>query len=256
MTGRLPDFIVGGAPRCGTTWLATTLDRHPRIWLAKPLRPEPKFFLVDELYAEGLDSYAERWFADAPADAVVGEKSTNYLESATAARRIAADLPDVRMLFVLRNPVDRALSNYRWSVMNGMETEDLATALALEERREAEVPDHLRYARPHAYFSRGRYAQMLAPYVDALPAGQVHVIRFEDLVTDPGTTTARVHDFLGVEPRPDLAGSTEGMNASEADVTVDPAVRADLARRYVPLNRELAELLGPSFAPWPEESRP
>ncbi len=256
MTGRLPDFIVGGAPRCGTTWLATTLDRHPHIWLAKPLRPEPKFFLVDELYAEGLDSYARRWFADAPADAVVGEKSTNYLESAAAAHRIAADLPGVRMIFVLRNPVDRALSNYRWSVMNGMETEDLATALALEERREAEVPDRLRYARPHAYFSRGHYARMLAPYVEALPAEQLLVLRFEDLVDDPAAATARVHEYLGVEPRPDLAGSAEGVNASEASVEVDPAVRTGLARRYAPLNRELAELLGPSFVLWPEEARP
>ena len=50
MSRRLPDFIIGGAPRSGTTWLTAALDRHPDIWVAKPLRPEPKFFLVDELY--------------------------------------------------------------------------------------------------------------------------------------------------------------------------------------------------------------
>ena len=138
MTRRLPDFIIGGAPRSGTTWLASALDRHPEIWLAKPFRPEPKFFLVDELYAEGLDAYSRRWFADAPDLGAVGEKSTNYLESAAAAARIAGDLPRVRLLFVLREPTARALSNYRWSVMNGMEHEDFATALDLEQQREDE----------------------------------------------------------------------------------------------------------------------
>jgi len=117
MTGRLPDFIIGGAPRSGTTWLATTLDRHPAIWMAKPLRPEPKFFLVEELYAEGLDQYSARWFAEAPDDTVVGEKSTNYLESGSAARRIAADLPGVRMIFLLR---DTGLIN-NWLVKLGVD---------------------------------------------------------------------------------------------------------------------------------------
>jgi hypothetical protein len=253
MTCRLPDFIIGGAPRCGTTWLATSLERHPDIWLAKPFRPEPKFFLVDDLYAQGLDCYASRWFADAPADAVVGEKSTNYLESPTAARRIAHDLPNVRLIFVLRDPTRRAISNYQWSVMNGMETEDFATALELEEKRGAELPRPLEYARPHAYFSRGRYADMLRPFYDGLPAEQLLVLRFEDLVAEPGLTAARVHTFLGVEPRPDLAGQPEGVNASVPAGGVDAAAVARLRAAYQPSNRDLSALLGPSFALWTEK---
>ena len=66
MTLRLPDFVIAGAPRSGTTWLTSALDRHPDIWLAKPRRPEPKFFLVDELYELGIEEYSRRWFADAP----------------------------------------------------------------------------------------------------------------------------------------------------------------------------------------------
>ncbi|MGH3363141.1 MAG: sulfotransferase family protein [Nocardioidaceae bacterium] len=253
MTGRLPDFIIGGAPRSGTTWLATTLDRHPAIWMAKPLRPEPKFFLVEELYAAGLDEYSARWFAEAPDDAVVGEKSTNYLESGSAARRIAADLPDVRMIFLLRDPVERAISNYRWSVMNGMETEDLETALELEDRREAALVPELRYARPHAYVSRGQYAELLRPFYDHLPSEQILVLRFEDLTVVPGSTTAHAHDFLGVEARPDLAGPLEGFNASTVSVEVDPDTIARLRSHYEPLNRELAALVGPSFVPWTYE---
>ena len=253
MTGRLPDFIIGGAPRSGTTRLTAALDAHPDIWLAKPIRPEPKFFLVDELYAEGLDTYSRRWFAGAPDVLAVGEKSTNYLESHAAAARIASDLPQVRLLFVLREPTERALSNYRWSVMNGMESEDFATALSLEERREADLAPELRYARPHAYFSRGRYAQMLRPYYDRFPAEQILVIRFEDLVAEPDRTMVRVHDFLQVPARPGPVGHLEGVNPSSGDPRVDPRTLTRLRATYEPTVRELAELIGPSFVPWTQE---
>ncbi|HXD73859.1 MAG TPA: sulfotransferase, partial [Vicinamibacterales bacterium] len=96
---RLPEFIIGGAPRSGTTWLYRLLDRHPDVRMAKPLSPEPKFFLRDDEYAKGLRYYSDRWFADVDASKVAGEKSTDYLENATAASRIARDLPRVRLIF-------------------------------------------------------------------------------------------------------------------------------------------------------------
>lgn len=253
MTGRLPDFIIGGAPRSGTTWLASALDRHPDVWIARPIRPEPKFFLVDTLYSEGLDSYSERWFADAPEGSVVGEKSTNYLESDTVADRIAHDLPYVKMLFVLREPADRAVSNYRWSVMNGKEQEDFGTALDLEESREADLAPKLRYARPHAYFSRGCYARLLRAYYDRIPAERILVLRFEDLVTDPRRTTARALEFLGVPAQPDLIGEESGINASVPEPGIDPDTVARLRAAYAPLNQELVELVGPSFVSWDKE---
>src|SRR5438874_12720259 len=108
---RLPDFLIGGAARSGTTWLYSALDRHPTGYMAKPIKHEPKLFLVDDLYRKGLAHYARTWFADVPQSHVAGEKSTDYLESAAAAERIARDLPQVRLIFILRDPVDRAYSN-------------------------------------------------------------------------------------------------------------------------------------------------
>ena len=250
MTSRLPDFVIAGAPRSGTTWLTTALDRHPDVWMAKPLQPEPKFFLVDELYACGVAEYSRRWFADAPEGVRAGEKSTNYLESAVAAERMAAHLPDVRLVFVLRDPVERAISNYRWSVSNGMEDADLATAIALEDERERTLEPRLRYARPHAYVSRGRYAELLRPWLDSFPREQVAVIRFEDLVGDTATTVAAVHDHLGVERRPDLAGAGSGVNSSSAARDADQETVDRLRAIYAPLNEDLAALLGPEFRPW------
>lgn len=254
MSPRLPDFVVGGAPRCGTTWLTTALERHPDLWMAKPLRPEPKFFLVDELYAEGVEEYSRRWFSDAPAGARLGEKSTNYLESAVAAERMARHLPGVRLVFVLREPVARAVSNYRWSVSNGMEHEDFASALAAEEQRGSTLDPALRYARPHSYVSRGRYAELLAPWLERFSREQVGVFRFEDLVREPASTLAAIHRHLGVEPRPELAGEVEGINASTADADIDATALAELRAYYAPLNQQLAVLLGEQFRPWqPEE---
>ena len=252
---RLPDFIIAGAPRSGTQWLYTTADRHPDIVMAKPIAPEPKFFLRDDLYERGLAYYSATWFATIPREKLAGEKSTNYLESATAAQRIAESLPDVRLVFVLRNPVDRAFSNYLWSRQNGLEDDDFETALAREETREQSVPEDLRYARPHAFFSRGLYAQLLQPYFQRFPRERMLVLRYEDIALAPGEVAESLHRFLGVPLRRRDGEDQERLNAAknEDDVRMNPATRRWLSERYAVPNEQLYALLGPAFAAWPGE---
>lgn len=253
MSRQGPTFIIAGAPRSGTTWLYHLLDRHPDVYMAKPVRPEPKFFLVDEIYARGIEHYYDTWFAEAAAYAAAGEKSTNYLESAVAGQRIHAHLPGVKLIFILRDPADRAYSNWLWSRMNGMETEDFETALAKEDERERLLPWELRYARPHAYFSRGLYAAMLRPYLDLFPREQVLCVKFEDVIRTPGELATCLHRFIGVTPRREDAVGLDVVNPSERrGDTMPEAVRAQLRRRYGGPARELAELLGPEFAAWSE----
>jgi hypothetical protein len=247
---RLPDFIIGGAPRSGTTWLYELLARHPDVYLASPARPEPKFFLVDERYARGLAWYSETWFAKAPAGARCGEKSTNYLESSAAAQRIARDLPEARLVFILREPAARAWSNYLWSRMNGMESESFERALALEAERERTLAPALRFARPHAYFSRGLYAQLLAPWFEAISRERILCLRFEDIALRAGGLAARLHRFLGLGPRPQDADGLGVINPSESSLEAPPAI-AELRARYAEPNRRLAALLGPEFGTWP-----
>ena len=245
-----PTFLIAGAPRSGTTWLYHLLDRHPEIYMAKPVRPEPKFFLVDELYERGLPHYVDTWFSGADAFAAAGEKSTNYLESPVAAQRIHQHLPDVKLVFILREPAQRAYSNWAWSRMNRMETEDFETALAKEEERERSLPPHLRYARPHAYFSRGLYAAMLRPYFDLFPREQMLCLKFEDIILEPGELTSRLHRFSGVTPRPDDTLGLDVVNPSEAGDAMSDEVRQRLRHRYAAPARELVELLGPEFEDW------
>lgn len=246
----LPDFIIGGAPRSGTTWLYHLLDRHPDVWMAKPVVPEPKFFLVDDIYERGLRHYSATWFEDAPARGLVGEKSSNYLESHMALERIRRDLPDVRMIFALREPARRALSNYRWSRMNQMESATFSEALRQEREREATQPAHLRFARPHAYFSRGLYAQLLRPWFQHLSRHQILVVLFEDIVERPRDVAARVHAFLDLATRPDDATSLGRINASVDDEKDHGAELARLRADYDRPNQELEELLGERLTAW------
>ena len=248
---RGPTFIIAGAPRSGTTWLYHLLDRHPEVYMARPARPEPKFFLVDDAYARGLDYYLDTWFADADRFTAAGEKTTNYLESAAAAERIREHLPRVKLVFILREPADRACSNWAWSRMNRHETEDFETALSLEEQRERDLPHHLRFARPHAYFSRGLYARMLAPYFARFSPDQVLCLNFDDIVSDPADLATRLHRFIGVTPRPEDAAGLDVVNPSESGGALMPdEVRVRLRARYADANRELARLLGQDFASW------
>ncbi|OGR40286.1 MAG: hypothetical protein A2051_07755 [Desulfovibrionales bacterium GWA2_65_9] len=252
MTQRtLPHFIIGGAPRSGTTWLYAALARHPNIFMAAPPTPEPKFFLVDELYAKGLAYYRDTWFPGVPENAVAGEKSTNYLESPVAARRIRECLPEVRLVFILREPVDRAFNNWLWSRTNQVETEDFATAMALETQREAQVPKRFLYARPHALFSRGLYADLLAPWFQLFRPEQILCLKYETLGEDPQGLLAKLHQFLGVEQRRYDASGLGVINKAngEDSLTIPEALRRKLEADYAEPNRRLTELL-PDFPVW------
>ena len=256
MTGnlRLPGFLIAGAPRAGTTWLYHLLDRHPGVAMAKPVKPEPKFFLIDELYEKGLGHYASTWFAELPQGRLLGEKSTNYLESPVAAARIARDLPGIKLVFILRDPVKRAWSNYRWTVMNGLEDRDFFSALTQEAERPTVLADNLRYARPYDYFARGLYGRMLKPYFDLFPRQDILCLRYEDISEQPHRLVSALHAFLGVAVQP-LDGDALGViNAASDDCAMPLDARAWLVERYAAPAAELGKLLGPDFRLWPAEN--
>lgn len=249
-TPRLPDFIIAGAPRCGTTWLYQVLSQHSLIYLAKPPTPEPKFFLVDRLYNRGIEYYKNTWFSNIGTAQFCGEKSTNYLESQIAAERISLHCPNVKLIFMLREPVERAWSNYQWSKMNGYEVESFQDALRLEERREEHVPNSLRYARPHALFSRGLYATLLQPYFDLFPDGHIVCLKYEDIVERPLELVHRIHEFLQVPSMPAHADVGVVNASNKHDVGVPGELRKRLEDLYAPHNARLQSLLGDDFKVW------
>ena len=241
-------FVVAGAQRCGTTYLYRLLDEHPEIEMAKPLRPEPKFFLDEAACARGLEFYEELFFTD-PRSRVRGEKSTSYLESELVAARIMALLPEALVVVVLRDPVPRALSNYFFSVSHG--SEDLPLADALRASASGERPwDTERFSvSPYAYLPRGRYVDYLERYARHVPREQLHVVMFEELVAGERAIAA-LYDRLGVEAGYRPGGLGEAVNTSERDdEPLEPALMTWLRSYYREPDRRLEVFLGRPL-PW------
>ncbi len=166
--------------------------------MAQPLRPEPKFFMLDELYNQGIGYYDSTYFAGKAGVRVRGEKSTSYLESETAARRISSAFPDAKIVVLVRDPIERAISNYRFSCDNGVETLSFERAIA-EEAERIERFDRSRFSvSPFAYLSRGRYAEYLSMYERYFPRQQIVVMQMERLVGSD-VAVAQVFDALQVQ---------------------------------------------------------
>lgn len=172
-------LLVIGAQRCGTTRLYHLLDAHPEIAMARPARPEPKVFLSDELASRGLDWYRATYFADAPSARLLGEKSTSYLEDAAAPVRAASVLGTAEIVVQLRDPVARAVSNWRFSVAHGVEDRPLVQALEENLLGPREWDPAQTSVSPFAYLERGCYLTDLAPWLDCFP-DTVHVRFLED----------------------------------------------------------------------------
>jgi len=249
---RLPNFIIGGVQRSATTWLATMLDRHPGIYLAKPYNPEVKFFNRDENYARGLAWYSRACFDGAPAGAVLGEKTSGCIERPEAARRIHDAAPGVRMIFILRDPVERAYSNYLYSRRHGLEPESFGAALELEEERNRNIDPQWREIRPWSYFRRGLYAEQLKPFFDLFGPGRIHCLVTEEAEMNPQKTLGEIFSFLGLDRTEVNLDAPEKINASpdKAGSPLPPEIGEQLKRKYSAPNARLRELLQRDL-PWP-----
>jgi hypothetical protein len=242
----LPDFLIIGAQKAGTTALYAYLRRHPAI--TGPSWKEVSYF--DRHYERG-----EAWYRGNFPNRVrvrgklVGEASPSYIFHPLGPERVKALVPEARLVALVRNPVDRALSHYHHEVALGREPLPFEDALDAEEDRlrgekERLAADPSYFSRPwwsHAYTSRGRYAEQLERWLAVFPREQLLIVPSEDLGSEPERTHARVLDFLGAAPhRLDVYPRVyerqyEAMSAE---------TRERLAAEFEASNRRLYELLG------------
>jgi hypothetical protein len=204
----LPDFFIVGAPKAGTTALHGALAAHPQLYMA-PVK-EPKYFLCDgrppsgrggpgdaHSYREWIwrrDQY-EALFAPAPVGALKGEGTPFYLADHDAHRRIHDAVPHARLVAVLRDPVDRAYSNWAHLWADGLETiGDFLTACREEGRRKEDG-----WAPIWRYRETGLYGRHLRHLGEVFPPEQIHVIRYLSLVEEPRATLDAACRFLGVD---------------------------------------------------------
>ncbi|UVO51686.1 sulfotransferase domain-containing protein [Sphingomonas sp. SUN019] len=220
MTGvRLPSFIVIGAAKAATTWIAHQLRSRPDVFMPGP---EPHFFSRDH----GKVARYAQWFGGAQADQMVGEKSADYLADPDAAQRMADLLPTVRLVAQLRDPVARAYSDYRMLFRRGQVGNDIAAYL-----------DRARTTMPR-FLDDGLYAQHLERWFDHFPREQIKIILHDDISVAPESVAADVADFLGL-PRLPLADAQRRVNDGAAAV-----LPLALRRLPQPLKKLAAPLRG------------
>jgi len=200
--------------------------------------------------AEYERRYAALFAAAGPRPAL-GEKTSYYLENEEACALIRRHLPDVRMLFVVREPVARAYSNYLWTKKNGLETLAFEQAVRLEGRRPSPLPPDRDYARPYDYLPRGRYDAFAERWFAALGRARVLFALYEDLVTTPEPVLARIQAFIGVGPAP-LGAEDLGVinSAREMGPPLDAATEKTLRERMAPAVRRFAALTGLDVSAW------
>ena len=233
----LPDFLVIGVPKAGTTALYAALVRHPQLYL--PAIKEPKFFLTDNAPPAGrggpgdVQTYQEQiWrradyealFDCAPPGTRRGEATPFYLYDRLAQERMRTLVPHARLIAVLRDPVDRAHSNWAHLWAAGLEAEsDFVAACAAEERRRAAGWAHFWH-----YVGLGRYGEQLDHLYRLFPREQVLVLRYRDLVDRPTDTLDDVCAFLGVATG--LVGDVppENVRPCPARTTLNDRLRAVL----------------------------
>lgn len=252
----LPDYLIIGAKKGGTSSLTNWLIQHPdNLRMFPTFQPLKSAHFFDISFHEGIDWYrghfpTQRVRRHHPG-AVVGEASPYYMFHPAAATRARSVVPDAKIIAVLRNPVSRAYSNYWDRVSAGTETlPTFEAALEAEEDRVAGV-DHDRllddptyYSMEHdqfTYLARGRYVEHLTTWLDAYPAEQVLVLRAEDMYAQPGAVFADVQRFLGVRQCPDVDLKTYNERSKPP---IDKRTRARLAEYYRPYNEALYERLG------------
>lgn len=243
----VPSFMIAGAMKCGTTSLYQYLLQHPQVVGAR--KKEIHYF--DWGYAEGV-----RWYRSQfplarryGPGCLTGEASTDYLFHPHAPRRMAASLPDVKLIFLVRNPVDRAYSHYHHMRVRQREPLSFEAALDGEAQRlagELEKIDrdetHYSYSyRMHSYQARGIYASGLEAGMTAYPKERFLVLRSEDLFGDPVATLARALDFLDLPPM-DLADYGTFLGGRYHD-PMRAETRARLVEYFRPHNVRLSQLL-------------
>ncbi|HWY89322.1 MAG TPA: sulfotransferase [Solirubrobacteraceae bacterium] len=243
------DFIVIGAQRSGTTSLWHALADHPQIHI--PASKEAPFF-SHATFERGLSWYLAEYFCDAAPDRLWGTVSPQYMmgsrhaDEGEIARRIRASVPQAKLIAILRDPLERAWSQYRQLAHRGGESRSFEAVVS-----QLLEPAALRDARrPGAsqrgcqrYIVAGEYGRLLGAYLDVFPRERLHTLFTSDLARDPHETLRSVFEFLGVEATRRMNGGPTRHNRGGVARRIDEQAEASL-KDY------LAREVWPAM-PWP-----
>jgi len=254
----LPDFLIVGTKRGGSTSLYNYVLAHPDVMPLVPSRQNLKgLYFFDVNYARGDTWYRSHFMTSARRHAterrrghrvLLGESTPYYLYHPHAPRRAAELAPDARIIMLLRDPVERAYSHYKERWRQGVEPLTFEKALAAEPKRlEGEFermlsdPGYRSFAHQmFSYVDQGRYLDGVRRWQQSYPDNQILILRSEDLYADPAHVVGQVQRFLGLDPV--QLDSYEAWNQKPAK-GMSPEVRAELTKRLAPDVRRLEDHL-------------
>ncbi len=251
-TGALPDFVVIGAQKCGTTYFYHLLSQHPYVEPAA--KKELHFF--NDLFDEGVEWYRRCFPQSSLKDGrrtITGEATPSYLSHPHAARRMAEVIPRARLIALLRDPVDRAYSHYQFSVRRGFEHLNFEEAIEAEETRLRRERDKVLEDEHHAsfnlerfsYLSRGVYVDQLLRWSEFFDREQMLVLKSEHFFERPWDTFRRVLTFLDL---PNWEPETwKRDKKSNYEQKMAPPTRRRLEEYFEPHNQRLYDFLGVDF---------
>jgi hypothetical protein len=251
----LPDFLIIGGQRCGSTSLYSMVCEHPQVMAAS--HKEPHFFDVNHRRGEAfyrrlfpLTAHMRARARRAGGPVVTGEATTHYLSNPAVPARVAAMLPEVRLVAILRDPVERAYSHYQLARRNGRELLSFEEALAAEDGRLDGEEERL-LADPayrgevysvQSYRTRGLYLRQLEWWWQHVPGERLLVLRAEDMFADPVAVYRQLAGFLGLQPDLDADRFEARNRVRYGDMA--PETRAELRAFYAGPNRALEQRLG------------
>ena len=251
VTGRfraLPDFVVIGAQRAGTTSLFRTLRGHPHI--VASFRKEVHYFDLQHR-SHGLNWYRAH-FGFPSSSHIQGEATPNYLAFSGVPQRMHDVLPEAKLVVLLRHPIERAQSAWRYRTRDGLEHRSFSDAIHEEENDTRTHSERVRDAKTarqdlamqFAYLEKSRYAEHLERWLTVYPTEQLHIMRSEDLFEQPDVAMEKLMVFLDVDP--DLAPPYPHANAT-TPTSIDEGDRRWLVEYFAPHNQKLEDLTGMSF---------
>ncbi len=249
-TSWAPDFIIIGAQKAGTTELQALINQHPMIVKKrKGARGETHFF--DLQFEKGVKWYRSQFLPRTEMAKIIGEKSPYYMFHPLVPERVHSLFPKTKIIMILRNPIDRAYSQY-WHNVTRYKRENLSfeEAIAKEEARLSgeekklltdpsyKSPNHQHYS----YLARGRYLPQVKLWLSFFPKDQVLILNSDDFRIKPDKVMTQVFNFIGLDKCP-LVYS----NKKSEYPPMDPGVRKKLSDYFRPYNVALEKHLGRKF---------
>jgi len=271
------DFIIVGAMKAGTTSLARHLGKHPDIHMPQK---ELHFFCKEDKYEKGIDYYYELLEVADNAGKIIGEKTPTYCYHEESPERIAGHFPDVKLIWIFRNPIERAYSHYCYFVQIGMERRAFSKVVYEHEKIKTEGIGA-------TFVPRGFYVEQVERYLKYFPRENMLFLDFNALKTKPGFVINKCYDFLGLKekeesdyadkkvfnktsfPRsvqvqyfaykllrnnglmlPYRAVSKINRSKKQQYPAMDGEVRKYLKKIYQPYNRKLSDLTGIDTEKW------